>query len=565
MSHHDLIIIGSGPAGRAAAIQAGKLKRKVLVIDRKDRLGGVSVHTGTIPSKTLRETVMNLSGWRERSFYGRSYRVKDDIHAGDLKVRLNKTLDYEVDNLEHQFNRNHVQTLMGSARFTGPHAIEVATHAGETAHLTADRFLIATGTRTHRPEDVPFNGRTIVDSDDFLDLATIPRSLIVVGAGVIGVEYATMFTALDVRVTLIEPRATFLDFIDRQTIQEFTHQVRDNGLDLRLGAAIEKIEDAGAHVEARVDGPEVEPEGVAADVRSEDGLGLGLAYGEERGPVRAPGAQRGPAHRQAEAFHQGPHPEVGAGGKRLQTGLVQGLVQDRGDPLGNEFAFGRDMSGQTAQDLFTVTQEVFDEGVGFLQDQDPVASVHEDVGRFVGERKRSPEFEDRDIGEALLCQQVGHGGARHPTGHDAQGDSGGRGGGSRIERCEGLEALLDGFELLVQFAVELQPEFWCGGPTQGVPFEGSLPGVGCNGAPGHVLPRMADPDRRPKDDRKAEFRRKVHRGLHHLPGLLGRGGIEDRHLGKARHEARVLFGLGGVRPRIVARDDDQRARNAEVG
>lgn len=249
MSHHDLIIIGSGPAGRAAAIQAGKLKRKVLVIDRKDRLGGVSVHTGTIPSKTLRETVMNLSGWRERSFYGRSYRVKDDIHAGDLKVRLNKTLDYEVDNLEHQFNRNHVQTLMGSARFTGPHAIEVATHAGETAHLTADRFLIATGTRTHRPEDVPFNGRTIVDSDDFLDLATIPRSLIVVGAGVIGVEYATMFTALDVRVTLIEPRATFLDFIDRQTIQEFTHQVRDNGLDLRLGAAIEKIEDAGAHVE----------------------------------------------------------------------------------------------------------------------------------------------------------------------------------------------------------------------------------------------------------------------------------------------------------------------------
>ncbi|UXX84876.1 Si-specific NAD(P)(+) transhydrogenase [Roseovarius pelagicus] len=249
MTHYDLIIIGSGPSGRSAAIQAGKLKRRVLVIDRKDRLGGVSVHTGTIPSKTLRETVLNLSGWRERSFYGRSYRVKDDIDAGDLKARLHKTLDYEVDVLEHQFNRNHVDTLNGLARFTGPNDIEVATEAGDVTKLTADRFLIATGTQTYRPENVPFNGTTIVDSDEFLELATIPRSLTVVGAGVIGVEYATMFSALDVRVTLIEPRDSFLDFIDRTLIQDFTHQIRENGVDLRLASAIETIEDAGNHVE----------------------------------------------------------------------------------------------------------------------------------------------------------------------------------------------------------------------------------------------------------------------------------------------------------------------------
>ncbi|MFU1478764.1 Si-specific NAD(P)(+) transhydrogenase [Roseovarius sp. C7] len=248
-THYDLIIIGSGPAGRSAAIQAGKLKRRVLVIDRKDRLGGVSVHTGTIPSKTLRETVLNLSGWRERSFYGRSYRVKEDIEAQDLKSRLHKTLDYEVDVLEHQFNRNHVDTLNGLARFTGPKTLEVATEAGETTSLTADRFLISTGTRTYRPDYVPFNGLTIVDSDEFLELARIPRSLTVVGAGVIGVEYATMFAALDVRVTLIEPRDSFLDFIDRTLIQEFTHQIRENGVDLRLGSPIEKIEDAGDHVE----------------------------------------------------------------------------------------------------------------------------------------------------------------------------------------------------------------------------------------------------------------------------------------------------------------------------
>ena len=253
MAHYDLIIIGSGPAGKAAAIQAGKLKRKVLVIDRKDRLGGVSVHTGTIPSKTLRETVLNLSGWRERWFYGRSYRAKEEIAAEDLRARLHMTLDYEVDVLEHQFNRNHVETLNGIARFVGPSEIEVATDAGKVQPLKADKFLIATGTRTHRPDNVPFNGTTIVDSDEFLELARIPRSLCVVGAGVIGVEYATMFAALDVRVTLVEPRETILDFIDRHTIQEFTHQIRENGLDLRLGSGVATIEDVGNHVEVTLE------------------------------------------------------------------------------------------------------------------------------------------------------------------------------------------------------------------------------------------------------------------------------------------------------------------------
>ncbi len=253
MSHYDLIVIGSGPAGRAAAIQAGKLKRRVLVIDRKDRLGGVSVHTGTIPSKTLRETVLNLSGWRERSFYGRSYRVKDEIRADDLKGRLHMTLDHEVDVLEHQFNRNHVETLMGQARFIGPNEVEVATEAGDTTQLTADNFLISTGTKTYRPDTIPFDGKSVVDSDEFLEMAQIPRSLIVVGAGVIGVEYATMFSALDVRVTLIEPRDSFLDFIDRTLIQDFMHQVRENGVDLRLGSAIETVETTDGHVEVSLE------------------------------------------------------------------------------------------------------------------------------------------------------------------------------------------------------------------------------------------------------------------------------------------------------------------------
>lgn len=253
MSHYDLVIIGSGPAGKAAAIQAGKLKRRVLVIDRKDRLGGVSVHTGTIPSKTLRETVLNLSGYRERSFYGRSYRVKDEIRAGDLKARLHMTLDHEVDALEHQFVRNHVDTLNGEASFVRPNEIRVVCDNGDTQSITAEKFLISTGTKTYRPDNIPFNGRTIVDSDEILELEQIPRSLIVVGAGVIGVEYASMFAALDVRVTMIEPRNTFLDYIDRYTIEEFTHQARDNGLDIRLGSKIDKVEDRGDHIEVSLE------------------------------------------------------------------------------------------------------------------------------------------------------------------------------------------------------------------------------------------------------------------------------------------------------------------------
>ncbi len=249
MEHYDLIVIGSGPAGRAAAIQAAKLQHRVLVIERNPRMGGVSVHTGTIPSKTLRETVMNLSGWRERSFYGRSYRAKQEIKASDLKERLHKTLDHEVDIMEHQFARNHVESMTGDARFVGMNEIAVDVAGGENCHLAADKFLIATGTHTYRPDYIPFNKSTIVDGDDLLKMENIPRSLIVIGAGVIGVEYATMFSALDVRVTLVEPRDTFLDFIDKTLIAEFTQQIRTNGVDIRLGSAVEKVEDKGDLVE----------------------------------------------------------------------------------------------------------------------------------------------------------------------------------------------------------------------------------------------------------------------------------------------------------------------------
>ena len=242
MEKYNLIVIGSGPAGRRAAIQAAKFGESVLVIEKGRRVGGVSVHTGTIPSKTLRETVLNLSGWRERGFYGRSYRVKQDLSADDLRTRLEMTLNHEVEVLEHQFARNQVTTLRGEARFTGPHQIEVTGEEGEILSFEGDRFLLAVGTIPFRPDTIPFDGKSVFDSDEVLELDRLPKNVCVIGAGVIGIEYATIFSALDLHVTLVEPRDSMLDFIDRELIEDFTHQLRDRGMVLRFGCKVEKVE-----------------------------------------------------------------------------------------------------------------------------------------------------------------------------------------------------------------------------------------------------------------------------------------------------------------------------------
>lgn len=241
-TQYDFIVIGSGPSGRRAAIQAAKLGKSVLVVEGRRRVGGVSVHTGTIPSKTLRETALNLSGWRERGFYGRSYRVKKEIDSSDLGIRLNKTLEHEVDVLEHQFLRNGVHTTAGFARFSGPHTLVITSPDGSELSIEGERILIAVGTVPFHPIGIDFADPDIMDSDDVVDLPRLPRSLTVVGAGVIGIEYATVFSALDVAVTVIEPRDTFLDFIDREIIDEFIHQLRDRGVGFRLGSPVTSVQ-----------------------------------------------------------------------------------------------------------------------------------------------------------------------------------------------------------------------------------------------------------------------------------------------------------------------------------
>ncbi|MEY2927649.1 MAG: Si-specific transhydrogenase [Pseudomonadota bacterium] len=248
MNHFDLTILGSGPAGKRAAIQAAKLGKSVLIIDDRDRVGGVSVHTGTIPSKTLRETALNLSGWRERGFYGQSYRVKKDIQGSDLNRRLNQTLTLEVDALEHQLARNGVKIINGHGRFLDAHRLIVTRRVGDQTleHMvTSHRTLIAVGTRPFHPDNVPFDDDAILDSDSIVGMERVPKSLTVVGAGVIGLEYATIFNALDVPVTLIEPRPTILDFMDHEIVENLVCQLRDRAMVVRLGCSVVRVERDG--------------------------------------------------------------------------------------------------------------------------------------------------------------------------------------------------------------------------------------------------------------------------------------------------------------------------------
>ncbi|MFV2031400.1 MAG: Si-specific NAD(P)(+) transhydrogenase [Gammaproteobacteria bacterium] len=241
-THYDFIVIGSGPAGKRAAIQACKLGKNVLLIEKRELVGGVTVHTGTIPSKTLRETVLFLSGWRQRGIYGRSYKVKDNITAEDLTQRLQSTLTHEVEIIQHQLMRNNVEIVHGHARFKDEHTVTVEDFEGNFVDYSADKFLICVGTKTRRPDNIPFDGDAIIDSDEIIDMQRIPKKLLVVGGGVIGMEYATIYKALDIEVTIVESNDFVLGFVDKEIVEEFIHHLRDCNISLRLNEELKSIE-----------------------------------------------------------------------------------------------------------------------------------------------------------------------------------------------------------------------------------------------------------------------------------------------------------------------------------
>ena len=237
MAHYDMLVIGSGPAGQKAAIQAAKIGKRVGIVERKKVAGGICINIGTIPSKSLREAVMFLSGFRQRGLYGASYRVKKDISFQDLAQRCDHVVKAEQEVIQNQLIRNCVDFITGTASLLAPHRIAIKQES-ETNEHTADYIVIAVGTEAARPPHIPFDGESIIDSDGLLSLKQLPKSLTIVGAGVIGCEYACILATLGIPVVLVERRPRLLEFVDSEIIESLQYQMRDIGVTLRLNEEV---------------------------------------------------------------------------------------------------------------------------------------------------------------------------------------------------------------------------------------------------------------------------------------------------------------------------------------
>jgi NAD(P) transhydrogenase len=238
---YDLLVIGCGPAGQRAAVQAAKLRLKVGIIDSRESVGGICVNSGTIPSKSFKEAVLFLSGYRQRSVYGAGYRVKSGITMSDLTFRIQRIIQSEIEVIKNQLSRNHIEVIYGQASFLDEHTLEIASTEGTIAR-SAHKIVVAVGARPFRPENIQFNGKTIFDSDDVLTMKDLPREMTVVGGGVIGTEYASMFAALGVNVTIVDARKRLLGFVDEEIIENLQYQMRSMGVTLRLGEEVKSCE-----------------------------------------------------------------------------------------------------------------------------------------------------------------------------------------------------------------------------------------------------------------------------------------------------------------------------------
>ncbi|MEV5328337.1 Si-specific NAD(P)(+) transhydrogenase [Nonomuraea fastidiosa] len=242
MADFDVVVLGSGPGGQKAAIAAAKLGRRVAVVEKRNMIGGVCINTGTIPSKTLREAVLYLTGLNQRELYGASYRVKEEITVADLGMRTQHVIGREIQVIRSQLARNHVTVLQGTGRFLDPHTIGITGEGQEEKKVTADKIVIATGTSPARPDSVEFDDKTIIDSDAILRLDRIPETLVVVGAGVIGIEYASMFAALGTKVTVVERRDRMLEFCDLEIVEALKYHLRDLAVTFRFGENVAAVE-----------------------------------------------------------------------------------------------------------------------------------------------------------------------------------------------------------------------------------------------------------------------------------------------------------------------------------
>ncbi|MDQ3024455.1 MAG: FAD-dependent oxidoreductase, partial [bacterium] len=239
MAHYDVIVIGCGPAGQKAAIKCAKAGRRTAIIDERQVVGGQALHIGTIPSKTLREAIIYLSGHHQREIYGADYRLKANLTVDDLLARVRMIIEREIDVIHNQLTRNGVTVISGMAKFSAPHKLTVWESVG-CLDLEAEDFVIATGTISHNLDSLPIDGLHVMNSDEIMRLPILPKKLMIVGAGVIGLEYASMFALLDMEVTLISQYSSLLPFVDREMVDILVGHMERNNVKIRYNEEIVK-------------------------------------------------------------------------------------------------------------------------------------------------------------------------------------------------------------------------------------------------------------------------------------------------------------------------------------
>ncbi|MBI5887301.1 MAG: Si-specific NAD(P)(+) transhydrogenase [Deltaproteobacteria bacterium] len=253
MKKYDILVIGSGPGGEKAAIQAAKLGKKVAIIERQPYIGGAGLHTGTLPSKTLRETALYLAGFRQRAVFGFQFTLGRDVTLSELMYKKTEVIRKQMEVVIEQFSRNNVEIIYGDASFIDKNSLSIRKKDNTILRFAADCIIIATGTKPARPPDVPFDKEHIYDSDTILGLDIIPQNLAIVGGGVIGCEYACIFAALGVRVTLVEKKERLLPFADEEIVTSLVYRMRQSGVTMRLGEEVIDIKVTGPQkVETRL-------------------------------------------------------------------------------------------------------------------------------------------------------------------------------------------------------------------------------------------------------------------------------------------------------------------------
>jgi NAD(P) transhydrogenase len=338
-SRYDLVAIGSGPAGRCAALQAARLGRQAAIVEREDALGGGATNTGMVPSKTLRAAILDLTG-RSRGVYGSAYRLKQEITADDLLWRTLQVIEHEREAVHDELRHNRVDILRGTASFVDAHTLEVCSGAA-AYRVSADIFVIAVGTRAARPAGIDFDGRTVLDSEGIQGLAAVPRTLTVVGADVIGLEYATMAAALGTRVTLVEKHAQILDFVDGEIVEALQYHLCGLGLAFMLGEEVEAVDrlERGGAVIRLGSGKRLESEtvlhagrqgateelnlaaaGLEADARGRIAVDADFRTGQPH--IFAAGDVVGSPHLAATAQEQGRSAALAAFGERAGSGQL---------------------------------------------------------------------------------------------------------------------------------------------------------------------------------------------------------------------------------------------------